>query len=60
MKKSDTKPAEGITIHLKPAGDGWVGTAYKDGKLVYEVKTPTLYHSVAGQLRQYLDTGDKL
>ena len=60
MKKSDPKPIEGVVIHLKPVPGGWVGAAYKDGKLVYEVTAATLYHSVAGQLRQYLDTGDKL
>ena len=56
-KKQDPKPHAGITIHLEPKGPGWVGYAMKDGIVLKEVTNPTLYHSVAGQLREFIDLG---
>jgi hypothetical protein len=48
---------EGIVIHLTQKGPGWVGYAAKDGVVLKEITDATLYHSVAGQLREFLDLG---
>lgn len=57
MSKKSLDAEKGITVRIIPKDDGYIGYVAKDGKLIYEVKEPTLYLSVAGQLRRLLDTG---
>ena len=57
MSKKSLDAEKGITIRIIPKEEGYVGFAAKDGKIIYEVTNPTLYLSVAGQLRRFLDTG---
>ena len=50
-------PEKGVVIKIMPQGEGWVGSATVDGRVIIEITNPTLYLAVAGQLRRCLDTG---
>lgn len=50
-------PEKGIVVHITPKDNGYVGYAKKDGKILQEITEPTVYLSVAGQLRRYIDMG---
>lgn len=63
MSKQQPKaspPELGITVRIIPQDGGYVGYAAKDGKILFEITDATLYLSVAGQLRRYLDLGMSL
>ena len=57
--KTPAVPTTGIVIHIWPSAvpNAYLGVALKDGKELKRVTEPTLYHAVAGQLREFLDLG---